>query len=60
MLASCAKSPDIIDKLWEKINTSETLPESDEKIINQAQQKEWEEVDKDTEKVIVPKKKPVN
>ena len=60
LLASCAKSPDIIDKLWEKINTSETLSESDEKIINQAQQKEWEEVDKDTEKVIIPKKKPVN
>jgi len=59
LLASCAKTPDIVDKLWHKIKTTETISKSDKKIIDQARDAEWKEVDKDTEKVIIPKKKPI-
>ena len=53
-LISCTKQPvDIWDKFWHKIDNmkeSEQLSESDQKLIIEATEKEWQEVDKQTDK----------
>ena len=53
-LVSCSKQPvDIWDKFWEKIDNmkeGEQLSESDQKLIIEATEKEWQEVDKQTDK----------
>ena len=61
LITGCTKpSVDIFDKWWDramtKMNKGGQLSESDEKLIIEATEKEWEEVDK--EGVIIPPKKP--
>jgi len=54
LLVSCTKQPvDIWDKFWDKIDNmkeGEQLSESDQKLIIEATEKEWQEVDKQTDK----------
>ena len=51
---SCSKpSIDAWDKLWDKIDNMKEgnqLSESDQKLVIEATEKEWEEVDKETDK----------
>tara|TARA_A100001011_G_scaffold271373_1_gene280588 strand:+ start:205 stop:399 length:195 start_codon:yes stop_codon:yes gene_type:complete len=53
-LTSCSKPTfDIWDKMWDRIDNPEEQPkmsESDYKLIEEATEKEWEEVDKQTDK----------
>ena len=53
-LISCTKQPiDIWDKLWDRIDNikeQDKVSESDQKLILEATEKEWEEVDKETDK----------
>jgi hypothetical protein len=53
-LVSCTKQPiDIWDKFFDKIDNmkkGEQLSESDQKLIIEATEKEWQEVDKQTDK----------
>ena len=57
LLAGCTKpSIDVFDKWWEKIENKKKLSPSDEKLIIEAEEKAWEDVDK--ESVIIPPKKP--
>ena len=57
LLTGCAKpSLDVFDKWWEKIENKKKLSPSDEKLIIEAEEKAWEDVDK--ESVIIPPKKP--
>ena len=57
LLAGCTKpSIDVFDKWWEKIENKKKLSPSDEKLIIEAEEKAWEDVDK--EGVIIPPKKP--
>ena len=53
-LISCTKqSVDVWDKFWDKIDNmkeGEQLSESDQKLIIEATEKEWQEVDKQTDK----------
>tara|TARA_B100001057_G_scaffold20149_1_gene18645 strand:- start:369 stop:560 length:192 start_codon:yes stop_codon:yes gene_type:complete len=52
-LVSCSKpSFDIWDKMWDRIDngTKSQVSESDQKLIDEANNKEWEEVDKQTDK----------
>lgn len=57
LLAGCTKpSIDVFDKWWEKIENKKKLSPSDEKLIIEAEEKAWEDVDK--EGIIIPPKKP--
>jgi len=57
LLAGCTKpSIDIFDKWWEKVENKKKLSSSDQKLIIEAEEKAWEDVDK--ESVIIPPKKP--
>ena len=54
-LVSCSYKADIDiwDKFWDKIDNmkeGEQLSESDQKLIIEATEKEWQEVDKQTDK----------
>ena len=53
-LISCTKQPvDVWDKFWDKIDNmkpGDKLTESDQKLIIEATEKEWQEVDKQTDK----------
>ena len=53
-LVSCSKPKfDVWDKLWDRIDTikeEDKVSESDQKLIQEATEKEWEEVDKETDK----------
>ena len=59
---SCSKpNIDVWDRLMDKIDNfknKDKISQSDQNLVRQATDKEWEEVDKETEKVIIPKKKP--
>tara|TARA_B100000609_G_scaffold171177_1_gene145985 strand:+ start:531 stop:755 length:225 start_codon:yes stop_codon:yes gene_type:complete len=61
-LVSCSKpNIDVWDRLMDKIDNfknKDKISQSDQNLVRQATDKEWEEVDKETEKVIIPKKKP--
>ena len=53
LLTGCAKTPDIFDKFWEKVQIKMKSPKvdnSDEKIIKQAEEEEWKKVDNQTDK----------
>ena len=57
LLAGCTKpSIDVFDKWWEKIENKKKLSPSDEKLIIEAEEKAWEDVD--NEGIIIPPKKP--
>ena len=53
-IVSCSKpNIDIWDKLWNRIDNmkdEDKVSESDQKLIQEATEKEWEEVDKQTDK----------
>ena len=54
-LSSCSYKADIDiwDKMWDRIDNPEEQPkmsESDYKLIEEATEKEWQEVDKETDK----------
>ena len=53
-LISCSKQPiHVWDKLWDKIDNmkdEDKVLESDQKLIKEATEKEWQEVDKETDK----------
>ena len=53
-IVSCSKpNIDIWDKLWDRIdnmNDEDKVSESDQKLIQEATEKEWQEVDKQTDK----------
>ena len=53
-LVSCSKQPvDIWDKFFDRIDNfkkQDKVSESDQKLIQEATEKEWEEVDKQTDK----------
>ena len=54
-LASCSYKADldVWDKFWDKIDNmkpGDKLTESDQKLIIEATEKEWQEVDKQTDK----------
>ena len=53
-LVSCSKQPvDIWGKFWDKIDNikeEDKVSESDQKLIQEATEKEWQEVDKQTDK----------
>ena len=53
-LISCSKpSIDVWDRLWDKVDNmreEDKVSESDKKLIQEATDKEWEEVDKQTDK----------
>ena len=53
-IVSCSKpNIDIWDKLWDRIDNmkdEDKVSESDQKLIQEATDKEWEEVDKETDK----------
>ncbi len=53
-LISCAKQPvDIWDKFWDRIDNmreQDKVSEKDQKLIQEATEKEWQEVDKETDK----------
>ena len=53
-LVSCSKpNIDAWDKLWDRIDNisdEDKVSESDQKLIQEATEKEWEEVDKETNK----------
>tara|TARA_Y100001937_G_C6874460_1_gene222036 strand:+ start:258 stop:482 length:225 start_codon:yes stop_codon:yes gene_type:complete len=61
-LVSCSKpNIDVWDRLMDKVDNfkkKDKISQSDQNLVRQATDKEWEEVDKETEKVIIPKKKP--
>ncbi len=46
-----------MDKV-DNFKKKDKISQSDQNLVRQATDKEWEEVDKETEKVIIPKKKP--
>ena len=53
LLSGCAKTPDLWDKFWEQVQIKMKSPKvnkSDEKIIQQAVEEEWKEVDNQTDK----------
>jgi len=44
---------DVWDKLWDRVDNmkeEEKVSESDQKLIQEATEKEWQEVDKETDK----------
>mgnify|MGYP001380257300 FL=1 len=53
-IVSCSKpNIDIWDKLWDRIDNmkdEDKVSESDQKLIQEATEKEWQEVDKQTDK----------
>ncbi len=53
-IVSCSKpSTDIWDKLWDRIDNmkqEDKVSKSDQRLIQEATEKEWEEVDKQTDK----------
>ena len=54
-LVSCSYKPDIDiwDRFWDKVDNmkqGEKLTEADQRLIIEATEKEWEEVDKQTDK----------
>ena len=53
-IVSCSKpSTDIWDRLWDRIDNmqeEEKVSKSDQRLIQEATEKEWEEVDKQTDK----------
>ncbi len=53
-IVSCSKpSVSVWDKLWDRIDNmkeEDKVSESDQKLIQEATEKEWQEVDKQTDK----------
>ena len=53
-IVSCSKpSTDIWDRLWDRIDNmkqEDKVSKSDQRLIQEATEKEWEEVDKQTDK----------
>ena len=53
-IVSCSKpNIDIWDKLWDRIDNmkdEDKVSESDQKLIQEATEKEWQEIDKQTDK----------
>ena len=54
LIVSCSKpSINVWDKLWDKVDNmkeEDKVSESDQKLIQEATEKEWQEVDKETDK----------
>tara|TARA_B100001113_G_C20620963_1_gene410363 strand:+ start:270 stop:494 length:225 start_codon:yes stop_codon:yes gene_type:complete len=63
LVTGCAKTPDIFDKFWEKVQikmkSSDKIEQSDREIMKEATEEEWKEVDEQSETIIIPLKKPI-
>ena len=63
LVTGCAKTPDLFDKFWEKVQIKMKSPDkveqSDREIMKKATEEEWKELDQQSGTIIIPPKKPI-